>query len=298
MSNVRAWQGSVVCWSAEFWSWSRHGDVLLSCLDFTHQLLRSDYHKLRSRWTSKQYCETDSCPGIAWAGPCCWVLLGLPAAMAERISVTYCNICPLRSQINNAHFINDISSGRSSTRLHAPPGGGNSMGTSFGWGNEPAAVRFVLPCSLPPHMSNCISRRCLDCYTHLHKEQSSHPTSVTTGPKAAAAAAAVIGARPSRPQGWICRQPHWRWCGRQWEYVRQQRPQGWLRRHWSPRNQGRAGSWRQEQWKHPWLELDSIFCFDTFVNFFFIICSKLTHHDTVSTHRENCFHSGTNYIIE
>jgi len=38
-------------------------------------------------------------------------------------------------QINNAHLIHDHSSGRSSTRLHAPPGGKNTMGTSFGWGD-------------------------------------------------------------------------------------------------------------------------------------------------------------------
>uniref|UniRef100_A0A6T8GG47 Microtubule-associated protein Jupiter n=1 Tax=Hemiselmis andersenii TaxID=464988 RepID=A0A6T8GG47_HEMAN len=41
--------------------------------------------------------------------------------------------------INQAHLIHDHSSGRSSTRLHAPPGGQNSMGTSFGWSDEPAA---------------------------------------------------------------------------------------------------------------------------------------------------------------
>ena len=43
-------------------------------------------------------------------------------------------------QINNAHLIHDHSTGRSSTRLHAPPGGGNSMGTSFGWSDEPVQV--------------------------------------------------------------------------------------------------------------------------------------------------------------
>jgi len=45
-------------------------------------------------------------------------------------------------QINNAHLIHDHSSGRSSTRLHAPPGGNNSMGTSFGWGDA-APVSFL-----------------------------------------------------------------------------------------------------------------------------------------------------------
>ena len=40
------------------------------------------------------------------------------------------------ASINQAHLIHDHSSGRSSTRLHAPPGGGNSMGTSFGWSDE------------------------------------------------------------------------------------------------------------------------------------------------------------------
>jgi len=44
------------------------------------------------------------------------------------------------ASINNAHLIHDHSSGRSSTRLHAPPGGHSSMGSSFGWGaEEPAA---------------------------------------------------------------------------------------------------------------------------------------------------------------
>ncbi|KAJ1475296.1 hypothetical protein T484DRAFT_1828967 [Baffinella frigidus] len=38
--------------------------------------------------------------------------------------------------INHGHLHNDISSGRSSTRLHAPPGGKSSMGTSFGWAEE------------------------------------------------------------------------------------------------------------------------------------------------------------------
>eukprot|EP00286_Rhodomonas_abbreviata_P012758 CAMPEP_0181325256 /NCGR_PEP_ID=MMETSP1101-20121128/20820_1 /TAXON_ID=46948 /ORGANISM="Rhodomonas abbreviata, Strain Caron Lab Isolate" /LENGTH=132 /DNA_ID=CAMNT_0023433535 /DNA_START=157 /DNA_END=555 /DNA_ORIENTATION=+ len=41
--------------------------------------------------------------------------------------------------INQAHLIHDQSSGRSSTRLHAPPGGGNAMGTSFGWGDDAPA---------------------------------------------------------------------------------------------------------------------------------------------------------------
>jgi hypothetical protein len=44
-------------------------------------------------------------------------------------------------QINNAHLIHDHSTGRSSTRLHAPPGGSNSMGTSFGWSDEPVQVQ-------------------------------------------------------------------------------------------------------------------------------------------------------------
>jgi hypothetical protein len=41
--------------------------------------------------------------------------------------------------INHAHLIHDSSSGRSSTRLHAPPGGKSSMGTSFGWAEEAPA---------------------------------------------------------------------------------------------------------------------------------------------------------------
>ena len=53
-----------------------------------------------------------------------------------------------RVQINNAHLIHDHSTGRSSTRLHAPPGGGNQMGTSFGWSDAPAPVRRVFPTSL------------------------------------------------------------------------------------------------------------------------------------------------------
>ena len=35
--------------------------------------------------------------------------------------------------INQAHLIHDQSAGRSSTRLHAPPGGHSSLGTSFSW---------------------------------------------------------------------------------------------------------------------------------------------------------------------
>eukprot|EP00292_Cryptomonas_paramecium_P031072 CAMPEP_0113725154 /NCGR_PEP_ID=MMETSP0038_2-20120614/39555_1 /TAXON_ID=2898 /ORGANISM="Cryptomonas paramecium" /LENGTH=48 /DNA_ID=CAMNT_0000655291 /DNA_START=12 /DNA_END=154 /DNA_ORIENTATION=+ /assembly_acc=CAM_ASM_000170 len=35
--------------------------------------------------------------------------------------------------INQAHLIHDCTNGRSSTRVHAPPGGKSSMGTSFGW---------------------------------------------------------------------------------------------------------------------------------------------------------------------
>jgi len=35
--------------------------------------------------------------------------------------------------VNQAHLIHDQSAGRSSTRLHAPPGGHSSMGTGFGW---------------------------------------------------------------------------------------------------------------------------------------------------------------------
>mmetsp|Transcript_31105 Transcript_31105/g.70015 ORF Transcript_31105/g.70015 Transcript_31105/m.70015 type:complete len:121 (-) Transcript_31105:135-497(-) len=42
------------------------------------------------------------------------------------------------ASINQAHLIHDHSTGRSSTRLHAPPGGGNAMGTSFGWGDDTA----------------------------------------------------------------------------------------------------------------------------------------------------------------
>eukprot|EP00918_Siedleckia_nematoides_P069791 GHVU01152178.1.p1 GENE.GHVU01152178.1~~GHVU01152178.1.p1 ORF type:complete len:325 (+),score=49.67 GHVU01152178.1:56-1030(+) len=44
------------------------------------------------------------------------------------------------ASINQAHLIHDHSTGRSSTRLHAPPGGQSSMGTSFGWDTaEPVA---------------------------------------------------------------------------------------------------------------------------------------------------------------
>uniref|UniRef100_A0A6U5Z1R8 Uncharacterized protein n=1 Tax=Guillardia theta TaxID=55529 RepID=A0A6U5Z1R8_GUITH len=54
--------------------------------------------------------------------------------------------------INQAHLIHDHSSGRSSTRLHAPPGGASSI--SFGWGqeNEPPRVAMSPPKSIatPP----------------------------------------------------------------------------------------------------------------------------------------------------
>ena len=53
---------------------------------------------------------------------------------------------PALVQINNAHLIHDHSTGRSSTRLHAPPGGGNSMGTSFAWDDAPAQVSTVHAC--------------------------------------------------------------------------------------------------------------------------------------------------------
>eukprot|EP00285_Hemiselmis_virescens_P001946 CAMPEP_0173416414 /NCGR_PEP_ID=MMETSP1356-20130122/85379_1 /TAXON_ID=77927 ORGANISM="Hemiselmis virescens, Strain PCC157" /NCGR_SAMPLE_ID=MMETSP1356 /ASSEMBLY_ACC=CAM_ASM_000847 /LENGTH=155 /DNA_ID=CAMNT_0014378721 /DNA_START=457 /DNA_END=924 /DNA_ORIENTATION=- len=43
--------------------------------------------------------------------------------------------------INQAHLIHDASGGRSSTRLHAPPGGKSSMGTSFSWAEEAPAPR-------------------------------------------------------------------------------------------------------------------------------------------------------------
>ena len=41
--------------------------------------------------------------------------------------------------INHAHLIHNHADGRSSTRLHAPPGGKSSMGTSFGWADEAPA---------------------------------------------------------------------------------------------------------------------------------------------------------------
>jgi hypothetical protein len=37
-------------------------------------------------------------------------------------------------------FVHEQSAGRSSTRLHAPPGGHSSMGTSFSWGADEAPV--------------------------------------------------------------------------------------------------------------------------------------------------------------
>lgn len=42
--------------------------------------------------------------------------------------------------INQAHLIHDQSLGRSSTRLHAPPGGHSSLGTSFSWGVQEDSV--------------------------------------------------------------------------------------------------------------------------------------------------------------
>ena len=45
--------------------------------------------------------------------------------------------------VNQAHLIHDQSAGRSSTRLHAPPGGRSAMGSSFAWGPEESApLRF------------------------------------------------------------------------------------------------------------------------------------------------------------
>ena len=45
----------------------------------------------------------------------------------------------MSTPINHAHLIHDSSSGRSSTKIHAPPGGKSSMGTSFGWAEEAPA---------------------------------------------------------------------------------------------------------------------------------------------------------------
>lgn len=58
------------------------------------------------------------------------------------------------SNINNAHLIHDHSTGRSSTRLHAPPGGKNSMGTGFGWA-DPEPVCSVKPAPAPVSESPC-----------------------------------------------------------------------------------------------------------------------------------------------
>ncbi len=46
--------------------------------------------------------------------------------------------------INQAHLIHDQSKGRSSTRLHQPPGGRSSMGTGFSWvGRTPCTRTFL-----------------------------------------------------------------------------------------------------------------------------------------------------------
>ena len=71
---------------------------------------------------------------LACASFCPWIWVFAPVLIRDVPRV----------QINNAHLIHDHSTGRSSTRLHAPPGGGNQMGTSFGWSDAPAPVRRVL----------------------------------------------------------------------------------------------------------------------------------------------------------
>jgi len=51
------------------------------------------------------------------------------------------NLKGLGGVVNNAHLIHDQSAGRSSTRLHAPPGGHSTI--SIGWGAEPAPRRVA-----------------------------------------------------------------------------------------------------------------------------------------------------------
>jgi hypothetical protein len=61
--------------------------------------------------------------------------------------------------INQAHLIHNTENGRSSTRLHAPPGGHCQMGTSFGWDVEvrlDVALRVVVV-HIPAHERNMAS---------------------------------------------------------------------------------------------------------------------------------------------
>jgi len=92
--------------------------------------------------------------------------------------------CHLTTCFYQAHLIHDHSSDHISTRLHAPPGGHSSMGSSFGWGaEEPAAPRrsvapqavYQSPIKMAPAPQTYSSQQQQQQQQPQHFQQDSNP---------------------------------------------------------------------------------------------------------------------------